>query len=101
MTSDYKICINCVGKKIQNMIPIHIYKCTPRISIGIDKKIQDVILFSMISVHFFEGSQKIALFYLFLQGGIGGAKLGGGPILRSAITPLLPNASFSLPPEFS
>ena len=61
MTSDYKMCINCVGKKIQNMIPIHIYKCTPRISIGIDKKIQDVILFSMISVHFFEGSQKIAL----------------------------------------
>merc|ERR1719220_2050274 len=57
----------------------------------------------MISVQDFKnkGIEEIALFHLFLHGGIGGAKLGGGPILRSAITPLLPKASFSFPPEFS
>jgi len=61
MTSDYKICINCVGKKIQNMIPIHIYinvRHALAISISVDKRIQDVILFSMIGFRFFEGSHR-------------------------------------------
>jgi len=101
MTSDYKVCINCVvgGMKIQNMIPIQVYINVHMHQHSIDTGF-NTILHDQRSITS-EGIQEIHLFYLFLHGGIGGAKLGGGPILRSAITPLLPKASFSFPPEFS